>query len=173
MNDKIVICDIDSTMCDHWKRIRKNTIPSWPGGVISSKAWSREEVLQDELLPRCSEFLWRLQCNGFYIRYLTARGWPHARQITVEQLTNWNVPNPQDVMFTSNLADKVSVLSSNICNYYVDDFMTGQENAIGTFHSETAKAIESIGIYVVVFRNDWMDVWEQIQIYEQRSKNAV
>lgn len=163
---KTLITDIDSTMSDHWRRIRRNTMPSWPGAVINSKAWSREEVLQDQLLPNCMEILLTLSERDFRIRYLTARDWPKARQITIEQLTAWKVPNPEDVMFTSNMADKIAVLNKELCDYYVDDFTSGQERAISTFRREVAEAIEAKGIHVIVFRNDWLDVWEQIRIYE-------
>jgi len=167
---KYVICDIDSTMSDHWKRIRRNTVPEWPNGVINDRAWSREEVLQDKLLPHCHDILWGLETSGFHVRYLTARGWTHARRITIDQLTEWGVPNPSDVMFTSNLASKIEVITPEICNYYIDDFMTGQENNIGTFRKNVAEAIQNMGIKVIVFRNDWLDVLEQINIYEKRDK---
>jgi hypothetical protein len=169
---KTIICDIDSTCGDHWRRIRRNTNPSWPGGVISHKAWSREEVLQDQLIDSCKITLEQFVAQGFHIRYLTARGWTHARRITIEQLERWQLPNPQDVMITSNMASKVDMLNAHMCNYYIDDFMTGQENAIGTFRSNVATAIQSKGIYVVVFRNDWLDVYEQILLYEKKEQNA-
>lgn len=170
---KNIICDIDSTMSDHWKRVRRNTVPKWPGSVISGKAWSREEVLQDKLLPNCHKILWGLQTSGFNIRYLTARGWTHARRITIDQLTSWEVPNPHDIMITSNMVSKIEILSPNICDYYIDDFMTGQENNIGTFRKNVAEAIQGKGVKVIVFRNDWLDVLEQIQIYEEREKAEI
>lgn len=173
MSEKIVICDIDSTMSDHWKRIRRNTVPKWPGGTIDLQAFGREEVMKDFLLPGCMHVLTMLAGKGFYIRYLTARGWLHAKQITMDQLTYWHVPNPQDVILCSNIISKTSILSKETCDYYVDDFMTGQENNIGTFHHGVARAIEAKGIHVIVFRNDWQDVWEQIQLYEQREGKAL
>jgi hypothetical protein len=166
MSEKVIITDIDSTMSDHWKRIRRNTEPYWPGGKIASVAFTSREVLQDKLLPSCLTVLNELQVAGFHIRYLSARGWPRAWDITVEQLTNWGVPNPQDLILCTSMAEKVGILEKEACTYYVDDFMTGQENSVGTFHHGVAKAIMATGIRVIVFRNDWHDVWEQIQYYE-------
>lgn len=163
---KTIITDIDSTMNDHWKRIRRNTVPQWPGRTIDSAAWTRAEVLQDKLQPFCKSVLDNFSDQGFRIRYLTARGWPHGWDISVEQLTKWNVPNPQDLIVCDSMSSKVGILGEEKCTYYVDDFMTGQENNIGTFNHGIAKAIQSTGIYVVVFRNDWMDVLEQIRHYE-------
>lgn len=169
---KTIICDIDSTLSDHWNRIRRNTLPLWPGGVVSHKAWSREEVLQDVLLPSCHEVLCLLEGYGYYIKYLTARGWTHARRITIEQLEQWELPNPTDVLFTSNMVDKVKVLSSVDCEYYIDDFTSGQENAIPTFRKDIAEAIQNLGIKVIAFRNDWLDVLKQIQIYREKEESS-
>lgn len=165
---KIVICDIDSTLTDHWKRIRRNTQPSWPGGQINPRAWTRQEVMKDKLLSNCLDVLNYLDAHDFYIRYLSARAWVHARQITKDQLKQFGLPNPQDIILCSNLAEKVSILSKDICNFYIDDFTTGQEKAIGTFHKDVALTIQEKGIHVIVFRNDWLDVLEQIERYEEQ-----
>jgi hypothetical protein len=63
------------------------------------------------------------------------------------------------------MAEKVGLISKENCDFYVDDFITGQENNIGTFHREIAEAIQAKGVRVIVFRNDWFDVWEQIWLY--------
>lgn len=166
MNYKTIICDIDSTLSNHWKRIREYSIPKWPGDNIDPKAFGREAVLTDSLLPGCCEVLWLLHREGFLIRYLTARGWPFVVPITEEQLKGWDLPTPQDFIVCNNMAKKVEILDKDICDYYIDDFMTGQENNIGTFHHGIARAIQSKGVKVIVFRNDWFDVLEQIRIYE-------
>lgn len=170
---KVILCDIDSTLSDHWKRIRRNTVPKWPGGTIKSDAFGRTEVMKDALLPYCHNVLWELQNNGFYIRYLTARGWEHATRITIEQLTNWGLPNPQDVILVRNMKEKLDVVKTGICKYVIDDFMTGQENAIGTLHKDIAETMQTMGINIIVFRNDWLDVLEQIRIYENNELKPI
>jgi hypothetical protein len=165
MTLRTLVCDIDSTLTDHWKRIRRNTKPQWPGNVIDPKAWTREEVMKDKLLPNCLRVLNELKARGFLIRYLSARGWADARAITMDQLFHFHVPNSTDITLTDSMRNKVDLLNKSMCDFYVDDFMTGQEKAIGTFHKDVACAIEEKGIHVIPFRNDWLDVLEQIDRY--------
>jgi FMN phosphatase YigB (HAD superfamily) len=169
MNKKIIF-DIDSTLTDHWRRIRKFTIPKWPNGTIDSKAFSREEVLKDQITNGLKFFMSSLVSNKYDISYLTARGWPDAKNITIEQLKFLGMPNPEKVIIVSNMIEKVKILKNLKPDIYIDDFMTGQENSIGTFHKEVALSIQTLGINVIVFRNDWADVMEQIIIYEGRNK---
>jgi len=161
-----IICDIDSTITDHWRRIRRWTKPHWPGGRCSSEAFTRDEVMKDLMLPDCREVLWDLS-NRYEIGYLTARGWPRGLQVTLEQLDGFDLPNPKEVTVVASIGDKVAVLRDNPCAVYIDDFMTGQENAIGTFRRRVAEAIEEMGIFVIPFRNDWLDVREQIRYWEE------
>jgi hypothetical protein len=87
----------------------------------------------DSLQPCCLEVFESLQARGFHIRYLTARGWDVKGRVTREQLKRWGAPNPDDVIFVNSLEEKVEVLDNKICDFFVDDFTTGQENSIGTF----------------------------------------
>jgi hypothetical protein len=85
-------------------------------------------------------------------------------------LKRWGAPNPDDVIFVNSLEEKVEVLDNKICDFFVDDFTTGQENSIGTFRKEVALAIEAKGIHVIVFRNNWLDVLEQIEMYLEKEQ---
>ncbi len=164
---KTLITDIDGTITDHWCRIRRNTVPKWPGGKIDPKAFTRQEVLKDKMVLDCQFALWDLEDQGYQIRYLTARGWPGALEITREQLRGFMLPNPDDVTIVNSMREKFDWLKANPCDVYIDDFMTGQENAIGTFHRDIACFIDALGIKVVVFRNDWQDALEQV-LWEPR-----
>lgn len=167
--ERVLITDIDSTVFDHWRRIRRNTVPQWPGIQISNKAWTWEELAKDKLLPYCSQVLWGLAGKGFQIRYLSARGWGDSLALTIRQLKESKLPNPEDVTIVPTMLHKPLILKRlNPCDYYVDDFMTGQEKAIGTFHADIGKEIARLNITVIPFRNDWLDVEEQIVIYESR-----
>ena len=44
---KILFCDIDSTINNHWVRIQKWAQPSFPGTSIHQKAFTREEIMKD------------------------------------------------------------------------------------------------------------------------------
>lgn len=161
----LFVFDIDSTIVDHWPRIRRNTVPRWPGGTIHKNAWTWLELEMDNLTEnplRCLDVLWGLSTMN-EIRYLTARGYDLDGALTIRQLKNLKVPSPESVTVVSNMSAKIAVLTEIKPYVYVDDFTTGQENAIGTFHREIAKAIEALGIHVVVFRNNWADVMDQVK----------
>jgi hypothetical protein len=166
----ILMCDVDSTITDHWHRIRRHTKPSWPGNVIDPKAFTQKEVLMDSTLPNCKTVLTLLARNYFTVRYLTARGWPDSYAITVEQLKRFGVPNPTGVTIVHTMSDKVAKVDG--AAILIDDFMTGQENNIGTFHSSTAHAIQARGTHVVVFRNDWLDVLEQVERWMETQRKT-
>ncbi|OIR21157.1 MAG: hypothetical protein BD935_00030 [Marine Group III euryarchaeote CG-Epi1] len=73
VNKKILFCDIDSTINDHWKRIKKWTIPEFPGEQIHWKAFIRKELMKDKPLPNAINSISRLS-EKYEIHFLTARG---------------------------------------------------------------------------------------------------
>lgn len=160
----VLITDIDSTLTDHWRRIRRCTVPRWPNGQIDSRAWSWDEVSKDVLLPGAYDVLWALTKRGYRIGYLTARSWDRTGDVSRRQLTAFDLPRHLPIRVVDTLNDKIRQLTEMKCDVYIDDFMTGQEYVIGSFHHDVAKRIESAGICVVPFRNDWFDVLEQINL---------
>ena len=44
---KILFCDIDSTINNHWVRIQKLATPSFPGISIHPNEFTREEIMKD------------------------------------------------------------------------------------------------------------------------------
>lgn len=70
---KILYCDIDSTINNHWVRIRKWTIPNFPGDEIHWKAFTRRELMKDLPLPDAKESI-NFFSNKYEINFLTARG---------------------------------------------------------------------------------------------------
>ena len=166
MEPRRFIVDVDSTITDHWRRIRQHTMPHWPGLSIRPSAFEEASVMKDQILPGCLDVLWRAQHDGFEVSYLTARGWDKLGDITRRQLEGFRLPNPERVQIVSTLTDKIVLLRKHSPCYYVDDFWTGQEKSIGTFHQDVAMTIRALGINVIVFRNDWEDVWQQVQCYE-------
>lgn len=163
-----LVSDIDSTLTDHWRRIRRCTSPRWPNGVIDARAWTWEEVAKDALLPGAHDALWELVKRRYAISYLTARSWDTGAVISRKQLACLQLPSPNAVEVVCTLNDKIARLASLQCTYYVDDFMTGQERSVGSFHKDVASRIEASGVRVIVFRNDWRDVLEQIDAYEEK-----
>lgn len=163
-----IVCDIDSTLNNHWRRIRRHTINDrgrhgWPGTKIHTNAWTEEEVMKDMVLDSAVSSLVDLKVHyGCSISYLTARGWGDAKYLTERWLTEKNFPNPKDFLITPNMQHKIEVLKTlreeRSVDIYIDDFLTGQEKMIPTFHKDIAQAIADLGIFVIPFRNDWGDV---------------
>ena len=52
---KQLYCDIDSTVNNHWVRIKKWALPQYPGNGIHHLAFSRDEIMLDEVLPNAVE----------------------------------------------------------------------------------------------------------------------
>tara|TARA_Y100001970_G_C14176213_1_gene827128 strand:+ start:140 stop:766 length:627 start_codon:yes stop_codon:yes gene_type:complete len=69
---KILICDIDSTINNHWKRIEKWSKDT-PNNEISWKAFTMKELMKDDPLPNSQKALSELS-KKYTIHFLTARG---------------------------------------------------------------------------------------------------
>lgn len=162
---KRLVLDVDSTINDHWRRIRRNCVPTWPGRC-DPKAFTEAEVMKDKPATFCMLVMNRLE-RTFDISYLTARGWPNADLITRVWLQRNRFPNYEKVICVNRMIDKISILAKCPPEYYVDDFMTGQENMISSFNKDIAEAIAALGTKVIVYRGDWIDVEEQLQYYER------
>lgn len=161
MNIKCLYVDVDSTLNDHWRRIRRNTIPKWPDGKIDPKAFTREEILKDRPLDGSVDMLNEL---GFPVVYLTARAFPNALPITKEWLHIYNYPEGEIVPCQS-ISQKPHILRGRPSGVVIDDFLKGQELMIPKFCRDVAQQIQAMGFKVIVFRNDWYDVYEVMQKY--------
>ena len=162
---KQIYCDIDSTINDHWRRIRRNANPAWPVGHLDKNAFSEMEVMKD--LPQCGamETLNALQ-QSFEVSFLTARNWPDARKITKLWLARYGFQY-KNLYTVASMEAKVAFLEMNRPDYVIDDFTSGQENSILTFRADIASQIQNMGVKVIVFRNSWQDVIEQLELYER------
>ena len=89
----LIVFDIDSTIVDHWRRIRRNTVPRWPGGKIHKKAWTWPELEMDNFTGNPIECLGTLRglSHLYEIQYLTARGYDLDGVLTIRQLKNLQV----------------------------------------------------------------------------------
>lgn len=169
---KSILIDVDSTVNDHWRRIRRWTEPRWPGKTINPKAFTKNEVSKDR--PATYALLNIVHLARFYkIGYLTARGWLNAYEITVEWLRRFCFPGYDWVICVDNMNEKLRVLQRERPDFFVDDFTAGQENAIPSFNKGLAESIQNLGISVVVYRGCWPDVVEQIKLYEKGFKDDI
>lgn len=156
--DKVIYTDIDSTLNDHWRRIRRNTLPQWPGTKIDPKAFSREEIMKDLPLDGAVDVLQEL-AEKYPIVYLTARAFQNALPITQEWLKKYEFPEGE-IVPCQTLSNKPHILRGRPAGVVIDDFLKGQELAVPKFCRDVAERIQAIGFQVIVFRNDWMDVHE-------------
>ena len=164
---KTIYVDIDSTINDHYRRIRRNTKPNWPNGHLDKNAFTQAEVMKDLPIVGAPETLNTLQdAHKFEINFLTARAWRDARQITEQWLARYGFKY-KTLYIVASMEAKVNALEIYRPDYVIDDFTSGQENSIITFRSDIAQRIQDFGIKVIVFRNDWQDVIEQIAYYER------
>lgn len=169
---KQIWCDIDSTINNHWRRIRRNTVPQWPNGIIDKKAFTEAEVMRDVPLQNALVITTYLQQEGFELSFLSARGWANARRITTGWLKKWGFEY-KNLYLVAQAEAKIPLLEMHRPDIYIDDFTSGQEKSIPTFQYELAKQIETFGTHVIVFRNDWWDVLQQIKEYYRESLSDI
>lgn len=71
MRKPVLFCDVDSTVNDHWNRIRRHS--SADGKTTSKAAYSYVETMKDIPLPLAVESVTALS-SVYSVRFLTARG---------------------------------------------------------------------------------------------------
>tara|TARA_Y100001980_G_C14553810_1_gene339560 strand:+ start:3516 stop:4142 length:627 start_codon:yes stop_codon:yes gene_type:complete len=77
-----IFCDIDSTINNHSVRIRKWTLPKYPGNHIHWKAFTEKEIMLDEPIKNAKESILMLS-NKYSINFLTARGFNGYRSFRI------------------------------------------------------------------------------------------
>ena len=88
---KILYCDVDSTLNNHWVRIQKWAVPSFPGREILQNAFTREEIMKDLPLQHSVETLKEFS-KEYEIHILSARGFEDSYQITKDWLDKYGYP---------------------------------------------------------------------------------
>jgi glutathione synthase/RimK-type ligase-like ATP-grasp enzyme len=156
---KILYCDIDSTINNHWARIQKWALPSYPGNRIHQNAFSREEVMKDELLPGAKEAIEKFIENGWEIHFLTARGFKDAYNITKEWLDLKQIPYNSITCVNSSKV-KPEYLKEREVDLFIDDLSGGQEYSISyeNIYYDTIKKLKEYNIPFIRFKGDWCDI---------------
>lgn len=156
---KILYCDIDNTVNRQAESIRRFTKPSWPGPKIDQKVFTREEVLKYGMKPMAKGAI-ELLSQEYDINFLSARGFRDALQITKDELRSygilWNA-----IYVVPNFTKKISFLRGTKCDLYIDDFTGGHNKLIPTFYKDYVAMIESFGIKVEVFMDNWAEIVER------------
>jgi hypothetical protein len=152
---KQLYCDIDSTINDHWVRIQKWALPKFPGTSIDPRAFTRQEILKDKVLPGALEAI-----NSFAveweIHFLTARNFSEARSITKEWLDAKGFPY-SSINVVARSKDKPPFLLKKKCDLFIDDLSAGQEfgPSYKNLYHGTIQQLKFYKIPFEIFKNNW------------------
>ena len=155
---KILFCDIDSTINNHWVRIQKWAQPSFPGTSIHQKAFTREEIMKDLPIENAVESIEKFS-KEYEIHFLSARNFPEAWDITKQWLDKWGFTYKSINIVRSSI-DKVQFVKQNPCDLFIDDFSKGQEygNSYEVLYTDTINLLNDMGVNLEVFKGDWNEV---------------
>ena len=158
---KILFCDIDSTINNHWVRIQKWALPSFPGKTIHQNAFTREEIMKDLPIENAVESIEKFS-KEYEIHFLSARNFPEAWDITKQWLDKWGFTYKSINIVRSSI-DKVQFVKQNPCDLFIDDFSKGQEygNSYEVLYTDTINQLNSMGINLEVFKNNWLELTEK------------
>lgn len=158
---KILFCDIDSTINNHWVRIQKWAQPSFPGTSIHQKAFTREEIMKDLPIENAVESIEKFS-KEYDIHFLSARNFPQAWDITKQWLDKWGFTYKSINIVRSSI-DKVQFVKQNPCDLFIDDFSKGQEygNSYEVLYTDTINQLNSMGVNLEVFKNNWLELTEK------------
>jgi uncharacterized HAD superfamily protein len=153
-------CDIDSTINDHWKRIKRNTsegICNW------SKAFSEEEVMKDKPLEGAHKALEKLS-KVYKIVFLTARGFENATKITKAWLYENNFVYYKLIVVERSI-DKLKYVVEKDC-LFIDDLSKKHEHEppYKVLYTDTITALNENNVNYVLFKGSWKEVLNTLGI---------
>lgn len=158
---KQLYCDIDSTINNHWVRIKRWALPSFPGSSIDSRAFSREEIMKDDVLPGALNAIKQFS-KEWDIHFLTARNFPDAYNITEQWLIQKGFPyNTINVVKKSK--DKPPFLVQKQVDLFIDDLSAGQEFGPSyiNLYTSTIQELQNKNIKFEIFKNNWDEILER------------
>tara|TARA_Y100001973_G_scaffold102270_1_gene166975 strand:- start:1694 stop:2179 length:486 start_codon:yes stop_codon:yes gene_type:complete len=158
MKQKNLYCDIDSTINNHWARIQKWALPSFPGNSIHPTAFSRGEIMKDKPLKGAKDTLKRLSAE-YNIHFLSARNFPDAFSITKDWLDKYNF-NYDSINIVRSAAEKVNFIKEKQCDIFIDDFSYGQEygDSYKNLYKNVIVELQNMGINIIIFKGDWSKI---------------
>lgn len=158
---KHLYCDIDSTINNHWVRIQKWALPQFPGNSIHPNAFTREEIMKDEILPGALEAVKEFS-KTYDIHFLTARNFPDAYNITKEWLDLHGFPY-KSINVVQRSKHKPPFLMQRQCDLFIDDLSAGQERgpSYKFLYHDTIAMLNQCGIQYEVFCNNWDELVEK------------
>lgn len=152
---KQLYCDIDSTLNNHWVRIKKWALPSFPGNSIHPNAWTRQELMLDDVLPGALEAIERFN-KSWDVHFLTARNFANAYDYTKEWLDSKGFAY-QTINVVKKSIHKPPFLVNKKCDLFIDDLSAGQEYgpSYQNLYHETIAELKKNRIPFIIFTNNW------------------
>jgi len=154
----ILYCDIDSTLNNHYVRIKRHTKN---GRCNFTAAHTREEMMRDETLPLAKESI-DLLSRDFNIVFLTARDFPNAYNLTREWLEINNFYFDRIIVVKKSI-DKIRYLKGDNL-LFIDDLSRKHETnpPYTVLYYNTIKALEENKINYILFKGDWKEVLNEL-----------
>ena len=152
---KKLYCDIDSTINNHHERIRRWTLPSWPGKKIHPNAFTVIEVMKDKPAFGSQKAIKKLS-QKYEIHWISTRP-PHLESATIAWLQKYNYPIGS-LTLVDNMMDKPDFLKSQEVDIFIDDFLTNHEKAKTKLRYDVIKKLDRLQIKYEIFdpiSNNW------------------
>lgn len=150
---KVLVCDIDNTVTDELKRLRRFLDPKTQ--KVLPQAYNEQEVFRDEPLPGASQALKRL-AERFRIVWLSTR--PASQyKMTFEWLTRNEFP-VDDLILVEKRNDKIPVLMSIKPYVYVDDMKYNYGDLEPQPTTDFMKYLDDNGINYEIFDGNWGEI---------------
>jgi len=152
-----LFCDIDSTINNHWERIKKFTTN---GRCDWSKAFSREEIMKDKVLQGSKEALQELS-SRYEIHFLTARPFDNAYEITKDWLDSNGFSYESIIVVNSSMEKLKYVIEPNCL--FIDDFSKKHEihPPYKILYWDVIKELNKNNVDYEIFKNNWQEILER------------
>ena len=155
--------DIDSTLNNHWVRVQKWALPKFPGNSIHPNAWTREEIMKDEVLPGALEAIEKFN-QSWDVHFLTARNFSNAYDITKQWLEREGFQY-KTINVVKKSIDKPPFLIERKCDLFIDDLSAGQEfgPSYVNLYTNTIQQLIKYNIPVIIFKNNWSQIIDSFE----------
>ena len=152
-------CDIDFTVCNSLPRIKKWTLPKWPGTSLDIKWQDETEMLNDTVLDNASHYL-NLLSIKYNIIFITSRKYiKNAENITIKWLDKFKFIYDK-IILTDSLENKIQYLEKD-CDLFVDDFSKGHHTNTTYIQDKVVELCTKKGIIFEIY-NSKINNWENI-----------
>lgn len=149
-----LFCDIDSTINNHWERIRRFTSN---GSFDKLKAFSREEIMKDDVLPHSIDSLNKLS-SKYEIHFLTARPFKDAYNITKDWLDAKGFKY-KSIIVVDRSIDKLKYVTEPGC-VFIDDLSRKHEiyPPYTILYWDVIAELNRHNVNYEIFKNNWLEI---------------